>query len=127
MLSHSAGEMAFLTAKAYGGNEVTSILRFPFPVRDIPKGSKIALIGAGVMGVRYYIQNLLQRHCRIVIWSERENPEELPYISNYDALLEKDYEYVLIAYVKTELITKAEEFLAAHGIEKKIIYGGNYL
>jgi len=119
VLDHTAGEIAFMAARTCGNGNTTSPLRFAFPYEKVPAGSRIALIGAGIMGRHYYTQLILNSYCDVVCWVESNNVRKWSYISDYDALKEKNYDYAVIAYVNTELIKEAVQYLENIGIDSE--------
>lgn len=60
----------------YGAPWTTAILRFPVPYERIRKGSRVALIGEGLVARYWFAQLLLSDYCEIVAWVADEN--ELP-------------------------------------------------
>ncbi len=124
VMEHSADETIFLTAKAYGGNNMTGILRFPFPNNRIERGSSVVLMGAGIMGIHFFLQNIINGVCKIVLWVEGEKIDNFA-VSPFSAMREVSFDYVVLAYVREDLLQKAKEFLDELGVpEKKRIYGG---
>ena len=124
VIDNTAGEIAFNSARAYGSGNTTASLRFIFPYKKIPAGSRVALIGAGIIGRHYYAQAMLNSYCDIVCWIENNNVGCLSYISDYAVLEGLNYDYVLIAYVNPELISEAMENLKKINCNKnKIIFG----
>lgn len=125
VMENSSGEILLKAARAYGSPVTTGILRFQFPYQLIPQRSRIAIVGAGIMGRHFYAQLMLSGYCDVVCWAEWENPFQLTYINAYGALKEAEFDYVLIAYMQPRLIKRAVDFLNAIGVpETKIIYGG---
>lgn len=122
VIDDTPGEMAFKAARAYGGGNTTSPLRFVFPYEKIPAGSHIALIGAGIMGRHYYAQLMLNSYCDVVCWVENNNVGKLSYISDHDVLKRKNYDYAVIAYVNKKLIKETVKYLKNIGFDdEKII------
>ena len=121
MIENSPGEIAFKSARAYGSGSTTSGLRFVFPYERIPQGTKVALIGAGIIGRHYYSQIMLSGYCDIVCWVETENQGGLSYISDYSALDNKKYDYAVIAYENPALLNNAKKYLYDIGINKEKI------
>lgn len=121
VIENSPGEIAFKTSRTYGSENTTSSLRFIFPYDKVPKGSRVAMIGAGLIGRHYYSQIMLNAYCDIVCWVENNNPAGLSYISDYSALEKKNYDYVVIAYAKPKLIEKALDYLKNIGFSNKKI------
>ena len=121
---NSAGELAFKSARAYGSSNTTSVLRFKFPYDEIPRNSKLVIIGAGFMGRHYYSQILLSGHCDVVMFVENQNPFNLSYIKKYEELKSVEFDCVLIAYAQPQLINVAKEFLKSIGVpDDKIVLG----
>jgi glycosyltransferase EpsH len=126
VIENTAEELIFTAARAYGSDNTTAILRFQFPYKEIKRGSKIVLIGAGILGRHYYSQAMLSSYCDIVMWVEKENSGGHSYIYSYDDLKTVTCEYALIAYSQEKLITDAVTFLHSIGVnDDRIILGGN--
>lgn len=70
--SKNLEEILFETSRAYGSNMTTAILRFQFPYDEVEKGSKIVLIGKGLVGRYWYAQLLLSNYAEVVYWAENE-------------------------------------------------------
>lgn len=125
VIKYSPGEMLFEAARAYGGDTTSGILRFQFPYDKIPRESRIALLGAGIMGRHYYSQLMLSGYCDVVVWAEQENPFGLSYISGFNEVKSKKFDYALIAYVQPRLYEPALKLLEEmHFDKEKIIMGG---
>lgn len=126
---HSAGELAFLAARGYGNEEsTTGILRFQFPYHQIPRNSRVALIGERLLGKNYYAQAVLNGYCDIVLWAGRENPQGLSYIKSMEELRTVDCDCYLVAYSEGEKVAACMEMLRGFGIAKeRIVLGGNNL
>ena len=125
VLANSPGEIAFKSARAHGSDMTTGVLRFLFPYSQIPRGGKIAVLGAGIMGRHYYSQLMLSGYCDVVVWAEAKNPFQLSYIQPYETLRKVDFDYALIAYAQEGLIQTAISYLDEIGKGKiKIIIGG---
>ena len=123
--NNSAGELCFMAARSHGSEATTGILRFRFPYEKIPQESKIAIIGAGIMGRHYYSQLMLSGYCDVVLWAEKENKFNLHYIKPIDELKKCSFEYVVIAYMQPRLVKPIVKWLKKIGIsDEKIIIGG---
>lgn len=85
LMDHSLEEMLFLSARGYGAKSTTAILRFPVPYDAIQRGSKIVLVGKGLIGRYWYAQLLLSEYCEVVYWAD--SAEQIPDIA-YDSILE---------------------------------------
>ncbi len=128
VMENSPGDMLLKSARAHGSDSTTAILRFQFPYEHIKRESKIALIGAGIMGRHYYSQLMLSGYCDVVCWAEQENPFELSYISPLEDVLKYDFDYAVIAYMQKRLIDPALAILEKKGFSKEnIIIGGDRL
>jgi len=126
VLNNSASELVFKASRSFGNDSTTGILRFQFPYDKIPRESKIAIIGAGIMGRHYYSQVMLSGYCDVVIWAEQENPFELSYIKTLDDLDNSSFDYALVAYFQPRLIKPVLKKLDEMGIpQDNIIIGGN--
>lgn len=85
LMDHSLEELLFLSARGYGAKSTTAILRFPVPYDAIQRGSKIVLVGKGLIGRYWYAQLLLSEYCEVVCWAD--SVEQIPDIA-YDSILE---------------------------------------
>jgi glycosyltransferase involved in cell wall biosynthesis len=122
---NTAGALAFKSARAHGSDTTTGILRFPFPYDSIPHGSKIAIIGARVLGKHLYSQALLRDYCDVVLWADEDNPHKLSYIHGFEDLKKVVFDFALIAYAQQNLIDDAVAFLKSAGVpDERIIFGG---
>lgn len=79
--SNSIEDIVFSSSRAYGSNMTTAILRFQFPYNEVSKGSKLVLVGKGLVGRYWYAQLLLSDHAEVVAWvnDESEIPNNLEY------------------------------------------------
>lgn len=79
--NNSLEEILFKTCRSYGSNMTTAMLRFQFPYDDVKKGSKIVLVGKGLVGRYWYAQLLLSGYADVAAWVDNENsiPENLAY------------------------------------------------
>lgn len=78
-------EILFRAARGYGGEMTTAILRFRAPYEEIRRGSRVALVGKGLVGRHWYAQFLLSGHCEVACWVNGR--EELPPDETYDQIL----------------------------------------
>lgn len=126
ILKNGPEEIAFRVARAYGSDCTTCILRFGFPYDHIPKGSRIVLVGAGIMATHYYAQMVLTGYCEVVACISQENPLNLPYRKELSILSELNFDYALIACEKASLVQPAVEFLKKNGVsDHKIVLVGS--
>lgn len=78
-------EILFRVARGYGGEMTTAILRFRVPFEEIQRGSRVALVGKGLVGRHWYAQLLLSDYCEVVCWVNAT--DELPPDVTYDQVL----------------------------------------
>lgn len=124
VIENSAGELAFKAARAYGSANTTSIMRFAFPYKSIPRNSKIVILGTGYEGRHYYSQAILSEYCDVVLWVEKGESFNSNYFNSYAALKEVEFDYALVAYAQKGLIEGAVSFLKEIGVEdEKIVLG----
>lgn len=83
--THSLEEILFLAARGYGGGMTTAILRFRFPYEEIESGSRIVLVGKGIVGRHWYAQLILSDYCKIAFWAKDE--KEIPINLEYDKII----------------------------------------
>lgn len=79
--NRSLEEILFDSCRAHGVDRTTEILRFQFPYDKVNKGSKIVLIGKGIIGKYWYSQLLLSEYAEVVYWADKADdiPQELRY------------------------------------------------
>jgi len=122
---NSARELAFMSARSFGCDMTTAVLRFQIPYHLIPRNSRIVLIGGGPMARHYYSQCLLSYYCDVVLWCDTVNPN--PSINLYDKseIKNTDFDFILIGYAQPNIIKNAIKYLNSIGIpNEKIIFGG---
>ncbi|MBQ9361205.1 MAG: glycosyltransferase family 2 protein [Lachnospiraceae bacterium] len=81
-------EVLFRTSRAYGAAWTTAILRFKAPYEKIDRGSRIVLVGRGLVGRYWYAQLMLSGYCEVVAWVSDETD-----ISNgldYDSVIKAE-------------------------------------
>lgn len=83
--SKALEEVLFITARAYGAAWTTAILRFQVPYDQIKKGSRIVLVGKGMIGRYWYAQLLLSEYAKVIEWVETE--DDISNMSDYDQIL----------------------------------------
>lgn len=94
-----------------------------FPNSRIPKNARIILYGAGKVGKSLYIQNVLENHCEIVAWVDR-NPENKPFPVEGLTALEREknnIEYILVSIENRATAKKVKEFLQNNGWQEETI------
>ncbi len=110
---------------AFGSNENSIRIRYAFPQKDIPMGARVILYGAGRVGKSFYAQNMLDEHCIIVKWVDREykkyQEKGLP-VSCIDNLWEDDiWDFCIIAIKQRVVAEDVQKLMEEHGIEKNRI------
>lgn len=83
--THSLEEILFMAARGYGGGMTTAVLRFQVPYDRIKRGSRIVLVGKGIVGRCWYAQCILSDYCEVVGWVAEE--DEIPLDLKYDAII----------------------------------------
>ncbi|MBP3421797.1 MAG: glycosyltransferase family 2 protein [Lachnospiraceae bacterium] len=78
-------EIVFQSARGYGGQMTTAILRFQCPYEQITRGSKIVLVGKGIVGRYWYAQLILSAYCEVAVWVD--SIEDIPNDLHYDSIL----------------------------------------
>jgi len=124
---NSVGKIAFISARSFGCDMTTAVLRFQIPYHLIPRNSRIVLLGTSLIGIGryYYSQCLLSLYCNVILWCDIENPK--PSINIYDIseIKNTDFDFILIGYAQSNLIESSIKYLNSIGIpNEKIILGG---
>jgi glycosyltransferase EpsH len=113
--SYSPEETLFSAVRVYS-DKTTAPIRFIFPYEKIPRGSKIIIVGAGIIGTNYYAQMVLKSYCDVVLNVEWQNSGNLSRVSSFSSILNVNFDYVLIAYSDKELIAKTIAKLSLLGV-----------
>ncbi len=126
---HTAEELLFLSARAHGDpDSTTGILRFRFPYEQIPKNSRIVVIGDRIVGRSYVSQAVLSGCYDVVLWVDDANARGYAGIAGYDAIGQVPYDYVLISYTARDQIRDAAERLKELGVaQDRIVIGEDHL
>ncbi len=83
--SNSLEEILFKSTRAYGSQMTSAILRFQFPYEKIKKGSRIVLVGKGLVTRYWYAQLLLSEYAEVVAWVDDES--DISSSLEFDALV----------------------------------------
>jgi len=122
---NSVGKIAFISARSFGCNMTTAVLRFQIPYHLIPRNSRIVLLGGGPMARCYYAQCLLSYYCDVVLWCDTVNPNLSINLYDKSKIKNTDFDFILIGYAQSNLIKNAIKYLNSIGIpNEKIILGG---
>lgn len=92
-----------------------------FPSIKVKEGDKIILYGAGNVGKSFYIQNLIQRHCDIVLWADRDFEKMGNLVKSIDEAENVPYDRVLVAVEKRNLYEEIKRRLIEKGIGRECI------
>lgn len=109
--------------KKYMGRykEQESDLQHMFPFHRVPQGARVVLYGAGKVGKAYHDELDRIPYCDVVLWIDKEKKEAgvLP----VEALLNADYDFVVIAVKNSSLIQNIRIDLIKMGVsEDKIVW-----
>lgn len=95
------------------------------PYELIPKDSRLVIYGAGKAG-KEFVRLLLQNHyAEVTAWVDQNFRGELYFyqIENPESILNKEYDYVLIALTDEKTAYEVKEYLQSIGVEdKKILW-----
>lgn len=118
-------DICSMTCSEYERKEIVRNMSgmFLFPFELVDKFSKIVLYGAGKVGCAYYRQIQYTKYCEVTAWVDRDYEKLNGGIENPDIILQREFDYVVIAindkYIAEDIIGK----LRAMGIdEKRIIW-----
>ena len=96
-----------------------------FPFGKVPKGANIVLYAAGDVGRRYYNQLKRTEYCNVVAWVDAKyDSDELKVlgVESIDVMTERQFDFIVIAIEKTDIVDQVREMLVKKGIEdSKII------
>lgn len=101
-----------------------SIEKFKFlnPYMNLLKNKKVILYGAGAVGKDYYRLNEKTRESEIILWVDsnwsflQENGMN---VEPVEAILSKDYDYILVAVKNDVLVREIEKQLIELGVSKE--------
>ena len=83
----SLEEILFDAARASGDPMTTAALRFGVPFVEIKEGSRVVLVGKGIVGRHWYSQLLLSGYCDVVLWTDSQ--DNIPADLEYDSVLKE--------------------------------------
>lgn len=95
----------------------SSLIAYLFPFDKVEKGERIAIYGAGAVGMDYVRQLERVSYCEVVLWVD-QNADKLdnPQIQMPLALQEANIDRVVIAITSDEIKTQIKESLREQGI-----------
>lgn len=93
------------------------------PYEIIPKGSKLIVYGAGVVGKSFVQALKMGEYAEIVGWVDKnyQQQDRVLQIENPLSIAEKDYDYILVAVLQEELAIEIKQQLIRAGIEENKI------
>lgn len=103
-------------------------LPYVFSKKDLLIGKKVALYGAGDVGLSFAKELIIGRYAQLVVWVDRDFASKTEYmnmkIEDINELREKDFDYVILAIYNKSLAMEIRENLVDNmGIpEEKIIW-----
>lgn len=98
-----------------------SIMQWKFPYDKLERGCKIVLYGAGAVGKNLYQQAEYSQYCASVLWVDQNYDTLGEPIKNPKEILHYDYDYILIASTREDVINEVMEKLESMGVEKRKI------
>ncbi len=91
--------------------------QYVFPYRSIEAGSKIVLYAAGDVGQDYYRQLQVTGYCEVVLWLDRApNTSKVHLPETITNLSNDEYDWVVIAIERADLMESIKSFLVALGV-----------
>lgn len=120
----------FLVSRMYfipsfmGFSADAQITGYVFPFSELEPGSRIALYGAGTIGVRYYRQIHRQNLLQIAAWVDKnwEQCAEHNFpVSAPETLAECEYDHIVIAVKKRSVAEEIKKELIERGIAEECI------
>ncbi len=90
---------------------------------EITTGDRVVLYGAGGLGRACFLRNLVQRHCNIVLWVDRNYQTLGNLAGNPERILHTEYDKILVAIDRLDVYQEIKEtMLGLHVPEEKIIW-----
>lgn len=123
-------ELYYIMMVSYGKRKFENIRKlysgyeYLFPFDKVEKGSRIVLYGAGHAGCQYQIQVTQLQYCSLVLWVDKnyETYKE-DGVMPVEAILDVEYDYVVIANPSMKTATTIEQKLKQMGVkQEKIVY-----
>lgn len=108
------------STRMMGFHEENQILQYMFPYTTTVEGKNVAIYGAGVVGQNYYRQ--LKKICTSLLWVDKK--PLLSDVKPVSALLEQDFQYLVIAVKREEMVDSIINELLDMGINKEILIWG---
>ena len=102
--------------------------KFLFPFEKVPRGSRVVIYGAGILGVEYYQQLAVSGYCQMVGFADREYEKykHLPAKVYAPAKIhELDFDYVIIATRSSVFNNEITRVLLGQNVkQEQIIFVG---
>ena len=114
----------FFNIAALNAQNSFSLNDWIFPQRDIIKGSKIIIYGAGRVGYDYYIELKFRVGCNVVAWVDSA-PEHYKYdfqkVQHYSAICDMEYDWIILAVKDEKMAGEMRRAVLKSGAEEKKI------
>lgn len=102
---------------------------YNFPVSRVEKGSKVILYGAGKVGKSYYKWLMHSSYATVAGWVDRDwvrlNTGFYSIIEEPESIVNKQYDYVVVAVINKSMACEIISSLTALGIDKNLIIWEN--
>lgn len=107
-----------------GGYEVFKAKPFLFPFKNVKNGSKIIIYGSGIFGGSLYNYISQYKKNNIVLWVDKKHTEyrDMGFpVFSIDSIFQTEYDYIVIAILRTEIALQAKKELEQIGIDSEKI------
>ena len=98
-----------------------------FPYDKVKKGASIVIWGAGDVGTDFYSQIEATNYCSIIAWVDQNylkmNDSR---VTDPDCFFDYDFDYIVIASSKKEIVSEVKDYLTTKNIHKDMIVESFY-
>ncbi len=95
---------------------------FEFPYTSVNKEDRVVLYGAGKVGESYYLQNIINKYCKIVLWVDRDLTNKPSEVKGVGCINDVIFDKLIIAVNSNNLKDEIRDSLVKIGVENKKIY-----
>ncbi len=94
----------------------------PFPYKEIEKGSRVILYGAGAVGEEWYKSLKKSCYCKVELWVDKNYMTLEPEVENPEKIVNTEYDFILVAVEDDGVFKEIKEYLTGWGIGYNLIF-----
>ena len=103
-------------------DERKMLMQWKFPFDKVEKGSSIVIYGAGEVGNCFVDLINNTQYCHVVLWVDKDYKHKSEDVFSVERIMEVDYDYILIALSKEDVVSEVKKELVGKGIDiQKIV------